>query len=390
MHRIGIFFSLVLALNFLAPSFAVEPAADLPGPVRLTLPPVLYAVVGLETNLYFDNVVLVLDPNDYAFDVTCAHGVQQTERWTYTPQAGEEGSYPLSLEVRDAQNALLARATTRLEVLAADTGKDRAISMLMLGDSLTHASIYPQHLLKLCQPAGNPKLTLIGSHTPAGKPPEVRHEGYGGWTAERFATSWTGIAREGEAAKRGSPFLYEGAEHHKQLDFARYLKDIGVSQPPGFVAIFLGPNDVFAPNDDSIEVTVDWMLKNYDALIAMVHRVSPQTRIGVMLPVPPSATQDAFGANYRNGQTRWQYKRNTHRLVERMLAAYGNRESENIFLVPTEVNLDCLHNYPVVSCPANARTESTSLRQLDSVHPAVSGYQQIGDSLYAWLKGQLR
>src|SRR5687767_3587945 len=72
-----------------------------PGKVRLLLPPVIYAVPGMEANLYFDNVVLVLDPDDYAFDVVCAKGKQMAERWTFTPEAREAGDYPFELIVRD-------------------------------------------------------------------------------------------------------------------------------------------------------------------------------------------------------------------------------------------------------------------------------------------------
>jgi lysophospholipase L1-like esterase len=372
-----------------SPAAMAEETPNLPGPVRLVLPPVLYAVVGVETNVYFDNVVLVLDPNDYAFDVTCPRGMQQSERWTYTPAAGEEGSCPFVLEVRDGTNAVIARATSRLEIVPAEAGKDRAVSVLLVGDSLTHQSIYPQHLLDLCKAPGNPQLTLLGSHNPKGQPPENRHEGYGGWTAKGFATFWSGAARGGDSNKPGSPFLYEDAGVQK-LDFAHYLADIGAAQPPDFVTIFLGPNDVYGATDESIEASIDTMLANYDLLIKMVHSVSPKTRLGAVLPVPPTATQDAFGANYRNAQTRWQYKRNIHRLVERMLAQYGGREAENLFLVPAEVNLDCLHNYPTATAKWNARAETEGVRLNNGVHPATSGYQQIGDSLYAWLKAQLR
>ena len=43
--------------------------AENTGAVRLALPLEIPAVVGLETNLYFDNAVLVLNPTNYAFDV---------------------------------------------------------------------------------------------------------------------------------------------------------------------------------------------------------------------------------------------------------------------------------------------------------------------------------
>lgn len=367
-----------------------EEAANDPGPIRLILPPVLYAVPGVEVNVYFDNVVLVVDPDDYVFDVTCARGTQQAERWTYIPAADDVGSYPLLIEVRDGQNQCIARASTRLEVVPANAGEGRAVSALLMGDSLTHASIYSRHLLELFAQPGNPRLTLIGSHHPEGQPPENVHEGYGGWTAQRFATHYTGTARQGDAKKRGSPFLYGDAANNRKLDFARYLSDIGAAKPPEFVTIFLGPNDIFAATDETLEETIDTMLTHYDQLLAMVRAVSAETRLGVMLPVPPAATQDAFGANYKTGQTRWQYKRNQHRLVERMLQHYGGRESEGIDLVPAQVNLDCVHNYPATPGKWNARTEVEGQRLNNGVHPAPSGYQQIGDTVYAWIKARLR
>lgn len=384
--------ALALPLLLLAAGLAscAEPAQNMPGPVRLALPPVLYAVVGQEMNVYFDNVVLVVDPTDYVFDVTCPRGIQQAERWTCLAAPNEVGSCPFMLEVRDGQNTIIARATSRLEIVPADAGKDRNLSVLMVGDSLTHASVYPEHVLKLSKTPGNPRVKLLGSHHPDNTPPEIHHEGYGGWTAHMFAHHWTGVARQGRHTKRGSPFLYEDDAKQKKLDFARYLKDIGAAEPPDFVTIFLGPNDVYSAGDESIEAGIDTMLTAYDQLIAMVRAASPKTRIGVMLPVPPAGTQDAFGIDSRNGQTRWQYKRNQHRLVERMLARYAGRESENLFVVPTEVNLDCLHNYPSATVKANAHADVEITRLTNAVHPAASGYRQIGDTLFAWIKSQSR
>jgi lysophospholipase L1-like esterase len=245
--------------------------------------------------------------------------------------------------------------------------------------------VYPKFLLEACQSLGSPKLELVGSHNP-GDTPGIRHEGYGGWTAERFATHFTGMARTGDYSKRGSPFLYQQPNGTPKLDFKQYCQDVNGGKTPDLVTIFLGPNDIFSYQDENIEGGIDRILKYYDQLIQMVRTDSPATRIGVMLPVPPAASQDAFGANYTNGQTRWQYKRNQHRLVERMLQAYANRSSENIDLIATYVNLDCVHNYPGGAIPANSRTTTAIFRQNNGVHPAGTGYQQIGDSVYGWIK----
>src|SRR5690348_10135055 len=112
-------------------------AENIPGPVRLVLPPTIYAVVGQEMNVYFDNVTLTLNPDNYAFDVSCARGRQQADCWTYTPAAEDVGTVPFQLEIRNEQNEVLARACCTLRVTAPQ-GEAKPVSLLAIGDSLTH------------------------------------------------------------------------------------------------------------------------------------------------------------------------------------------------------------------------------------------------------------
>ncbi|MGE0608706.1 MAG: SGNH/GDSL hydrolase family protein [Pirellulales bacterium] len=386
-RRPAVFVAAIVAACFGTAAASIgDDEGPLPGPIRLRLPPTLYAVVGQETNLYFDNVVLTTRPDHYAFDAVCAHGRQQAERWTWTPGEQDVGQHRLAIEVRDESNGLVARAQTTVMVSAADAGADRPLSVLMIGDSLTHASVYPAHLLKLCQPAGNPRVELVGSFQPAGAAEGVRHEGYGGWTARRFATHFTGTARAGDYKQRGSPFLYLNEQSEQRLDFMHYCRDVNGGKSPDVVSIFLGPNDIFGATDSNLEQTIDDMLLHLAQLVEMIRSASPQTVVALMLPVPPASSQDAFGGNYASGQTRWQYKRNQHRLVERMLDQFADGSLEGVSIVPTSVNLDCLRNYPATSAAANARNSQALERQSNAVHPATSGYEQIGDTLYAWLK----
>jgi len=366
------------------------PATGALGPdVYLSLPPAIDCVPGVEASVYFDNVTLVVNPANYAFDVTCEKGMQQAERWTFTPTEKDVGEYPFALEVRDQTNAVIATARSTLKVAPGDAGTGRTVSALLIGDSLTHASVYSARLLELCAGPGNPKLTLVGSHVPNAETPENRHEGYGGWTAERFATHYTDVARTGPAKERGSPFLYEEADGGRRLDFQRYCDDVNGGALPDFVTVFLGCNDTFSATDDTIEARIDDMFVHLDALIAMIREASGDVRIGLMPPVPPAATQDAFGANYRCGQTRWQYKRNQHRVVERLYERYAGRDGDGITLIPAFLSLDCRHNFPQAEAPWNAHTTLTGLRLINGVHPAPEGYGQIGDAVYCWLKTQL-
>jgi lysophospholipase L1-like esterase len=372
-----------------------EPAVPLPGPARLLLPPVIHALEGLETNLYLENAFLLADPRRVLPDVSCGRGSQQSERWTWTPKAEDAGEHPLQLDLRDEENRVVSRASTVIRVGSRKVASPPPVerSILLIGDSLTAASVYPEQILALARADGYP-LRLVGTRGPGveeGKPPgPVRHEGYGGWTAERFATHYTGKARGGPRAECGSPFLYrdhpEDPDEKPFPDFARYCGEFNGGTGPDFVTILLGCNDTFSATDETIEETIGRFLKHTETLVAMIHGFRPETKIGLLLPMPPAASQDAFGANYGSGQTRWQYLRNRHRVVERMTETFRGREADRIFLVGAHLNLDPVHGFPSVRVPAHSRTAATIDRQSNGVHPSESGYRQIGDAVYAWLR----
>ena len=152
------------------------------------------------------------------------------------------------------------------------------------------------------------------------------------------------------------------------------------------MTILLGCNDTFGATDETLEKQIDTFTRHTEALLAMLRKESPESRIGLILPMPPAASQNAFGANYGSGQTRWQYRRNRHRLVERITASFSGREVDRIHLVPAHLNLDPVHGFPTVTAPAHARTETTVVRHSNGVHPSAEGYRQIGDAVYAWVR----
>lgn len=357
---------------------------------HLLLPPEIPAVPGRECNVYFDNLVLCAAPlrNFLIVDVDCPKGTHQEERFTWTPTADDVGAYPLTLRFYDLEDNLLAEGTTTIRVYPPDAGAGQKLTLLMLGDSLTHASVYPAELLALCQGDQNPGLTLIGTHQPLADRPEVRHEGYGGWRAASFVSMWGPEAWDTARRRTRSPFLYE-RDGQPVLDFQQYCNENNGGRGPDYVTILLGCNDNFGARDDTIEASIDEFLRNMEILRAEIHRVRPDTKIGVISLMPPAASQDAFGANYGCTFSRWQWRKNQHRVLERSFGAFMGRESENVFFVPAYVNLDCVHNYGHSRAPANARTELEIARLNNGVHPAASGYRQMADSLYCWLKGRL-
>lgn len=353
--------------------------------VQLILPDVIYAVPGIETNIYFENVTQVINPANYVFDVFCDVGKTQQERWTITPTDEEVGEHELELLVINQKNQVIDWQKSKLIITPKETGNGLQTSLLMIGDSLTQASIYPKQVFDLCGASGL-DLNLVGSFDPGNN--GIRHEGYGGWTAVRFATHYTGVAREGDRKKRGSPFLFmDQSEKKPKLDFKKYCEEVNGSKYPEFVTIFLGPNDVYSCNMENLEPFVERMIQHLDLIVEMIRKDSPSTQIGLMLPVPSSASQDSFAKKSGRLQSRWQYKINQHYLVRTMFSHY--KDSEVVSLIPTYTNIDTVHNYPTEEVPVNGRSEEKIVRQNNAVHPARSGYLQIGDTVYCWLKAQV-
>lgn len=353
---------------------------------RLVLPPVIHAVVGTEVNVYFDNVVLAPPGRSYLFAVHCAKGRQQEERWTFLPVAADVGEFPLAIEVRNLDDQVVANGTTTVHVAAADAGHGRAITLLAIGDSLTHASAYTGELMKLFATTNGPTLKLVGTHHVKDTAEGNVHEGYGGWKYRDFVEKYEPNPVPGDHGKRSSPFVF-ASTNGPVFDVARYVREQLGGTPPDFVTIFLGPNDFFFATDKDREATITGILEYADKLLAGIRSAAPRAKIGLLPPIPPTASQDGFGDNYGCQQTRWEYRKSQHRMVEKMLTKYGNRESDGIYIVPAFVNFDCRHNYPEnPNSPANARTAVTVPRVTNAAHPAMPGYFQIADCIYAWIK----
>lgn len=381
---------LAVSASFVAAAQEAPPKAPAKAAVRfrLMLPDEIPAVVGVECNVYFDNVLLVRDSRPLVFDVTCAKGQQQCERWTCVPTPTDVGRHKLTLDVCDDAMKVLASATTTISVVAADEGKERQVTCLIIGDSLTAASAYPERVRQLFATPENAKLTMVGTSARGNPSTGLRHEGYGGWTCNAFVTRFTNKPDPQAKRRQTSPFVFD--DNGKGVfDFPRYAKEQAPAKGIDFVTIALGCNDTFSSDESTIEERIDAMFGYLDTLLAGIRAARADTTIGIVSLVPPAGTQDAFGANYKCGQTRWQYRRNQHRVLERTCQTYGNRQNERLHIIPAYVNLDTLNGYPARTVPASANSATKIPRLCNGVHPSRDGYSQMGDSIYCWIKGQL-
>ncbi len=359
------------AIMLCAAACFAEPVAS---PLELTLPPAIYAIPGAEMSLYYDNVVLTKTPEAFRFQVVCSLGKDEERRWTVLPEAADVGEHPLTVVVADSTGKELGRADTVLKVVPADAGTGRSIRLLIVGDSLTHGTIYVNEIARLLSLPGNPTWTMLGTHKPPQSAEGVAHEGYGGWTWDRFVSSYE-PSPDGNSQKRGSPFVFLGEDGKPALDLQRYFQQHCGGQRPDFITILLGINDCFGANPDDparMDATIDSMFTRADTLLEAFRRAAPDAEVGICLVPPPNAREEGFQANYQGKYHRWGWKRIQHRLVQRQLSHFADREK--IFIVPIELNLDPVDGYPVNN----------------GVHPNALGYNQIGVSIYAWLKARLQ
>ena len=369
---------------------------------RLILPPVIYASVGNEMNLYFDNVFLCLNPRNYAFEFHCGIGRCDDKRWHCIPAADDIGIHAATLRIWD-ESGIAAEGRTRIMVSDPAVKKECSFRLLMIGDSWTDQTHFPSRVHSLCL-KHEFNITMLGTNCPEElrhdpfqliryPAPErlkgVRHEGWGGWAWGTFLhKTKTSAKKNPKPWDIPSRFLVI-KDGKGKLDFQAYLDKYNEGKAPDFITVQLGVNDIFAATDENLEEKIKKILASADTLLAEFRRVAPNAKIGVGLVTPSARSQDAFGTYYTCGQTRWQYRKNQHRLNEAYLKKFTNHPDKDLSIIPTNVNLDCENNFPVVSEPVNVGNPAKITRQSNGVHPASAGYRQIGDTFYCWLKYQL-
>ena len=355
-------------------------------PVRLLLPAKIYAVPGVESNIYFSNIITVINPANYVFDVTCSKGRNDQKRWRFTPKQSDTGKYKWSVKVIGSQG-IVAEAEAELIVLPFDAGAKRQITMLMVGASQTGSGRYADRVAELMTRPGNPRFKTIGS-----KGRIARHEGYGGWRWESFLTRWgytNSKKMDGMHPDRpvgfNSPFLFPDKNGKGVFDLQKYLDIHNNGKAPDVVSFQLGLNDFFGAQDKNIAAVTAKSIANMEKLIAEFRKLKPAPEIMIFQHIP-GANQDAFGQNYSSNQTSWQYRKNLD-YYNRALLKKG--EELKLHVIPVYMNIDTENNFPRKLQYVNEGNPEKISRASNGVHPAPAGYCQMGDTLYCYLKALL-
>lgn len=333
---------------------------------QLNLPAKIYALVGREINVYFDNL-MIDDASKYNWDADGTLGTQQDERWTATPT--EAGTYPLKITAyKDYNDVYGGIANKSASVIVAPTaaGTGQSVKYLQIGDSTTYNMINSG--------------TLFDNFTP--DVVDFSHIGTQG-TAPNLHEGWPGQYISFLFSSASSPFVFNGV-----FDFPQYMSTNGFTGVD-CVGLHVGINDVFSKNYEDIDATVAGVVSTIEVMITSIHTYNSLTKIGIMVPILPTLTQNGIGNLSNMNTPRWRYKRNIVLLARQLINQFQEREIENIYIVPVNCNLDTVNNMASRTELANARTTTMVSRQINGLHPSDEGSGQMSDSVYYWIKNTI-
>lgn len=347
--------------------------------IILNIPEKLYATQGIEYNIYFENICE--DWTRYSWDVTCTKGMQLERGYRITPAASDAGEYPITIIATRIDDPSISKEVTSTLIISAESaGTSETVSVIVLGDSTTD---YGVTVTKLHSDIDGTGMTLETLGTRGTSP--NNHEGRSGWSFRYYCT----MAADSTDQTILNPF-YNPTTH--TFDASYYFTNSGISVPDWFI-INLGINDMFgASSDAEAETAINTALGYADDMISSILSVSQDIKVGLCLTIPPNHSQDAFGKDYKCGQTRNRYKRNNTMFVSRIISEYGDRESERIYLVPINTALDTVYNMTLETVPVNARNTDITYKSPTGnagVHPNASGSWQVADVYAALIKGTI-
>lgn len=334
----------------------------------MSLPSRIPCVQGFESNIYWDGLFRSWIPsNQYNIDIASSYGRQDSERWRFTPAGGDVGTQSL-IAAAGYDGTTLASQTASLIVKANTVGSGITRKVLVIGDSTTATGTPTQQILdNLAADSTTYATTLIGTQGTGSN----KHEGRSGTSISWWYTN------------ASSPMVFAGV-----FNFAQYLTINSLTMSSGdSVFILLGINDVAGSSGSGtvFGTLLSTMSTKLSAMITSIQAAVSGVKVWVGLTIPPSRSQDSFGTDYGSGNTRDQHAYSVASWRERVLLDFDGRTGSNIYVAPISLSLDTLNNMSTVSEAANARNATLVTRQSNGVHPAASGYQQIGDCLYCCL-----
>lgn len=329
-------------------------------PAEIILPSTLYGVVGLEINVYKENLLLYNRLKKMAYIHTRFGDEQDDRRTVWMPSSTSLNNTNRNFEIFTDGLKTVVNKSIKIMIAPKDTGS--AIKkVLIIGDSKVDNGYVSSHFLHNFDD-DNMSIKLLGTKYDWNE--DNRNEGYGGKTAKWFCTD------------PKSPFCNNGA-----FDFANYLSQNSI-ETPDFVFINLGTNDC-GLSATGFEITYITYIKE---MISSIHSVSQNIHVIVGLCEGISTAKDVNTAEFLN----WDLNYKIQLLHKKTIEELDNKTDKKIWLCPMYMGMDLENDYNGTEVPLSARdggkTSKTRFKISDNVHQNEVGYWKNADYMYAIFK----
>ena len=321
--------------------------------IKLNIPPKIYGVSSREIALYLDNITSLKLDNYIIRKVSGTGDLKSRNRIIYNIETNG-WSDKTKLELYEENGNKIKDLEIPFKITGNNANSGINKKCLFIGDSFIANGVITSELLNLFS-TDVMNVQLLGTKGSGTN----KHEGRAGWSSYDYVatSSFNGST---------NPFLNNGF-----FDFNYYITQNSIDTPD-WVFLQVGINDGWRNMNGTT------IVENLQTMINSIKAYNSNIKIGISLQCPP------YLGEYGNNNLYEHLRRNKDN--ESVINAFKDKESDNVFIVPINVNLDCVYNFPMATTTINSRNSNTIQNCTDDTHPANSGYYQISDSYYCFLK----
>ena len=319
--------------------------------IDLIIPPKIYGVSGKEIVFYLNNVTLNNLDNYIVRKVKGTGDLKSRNRIVYNIETSGWSDKTV-MEIYNLSGNKIKDFEIPFKIVGTNANNSITKKCLFLGDSFIASSAITNELYELFKDDAM-NIKLLGT-----KGWTHKHEGRAGWSSYDYIATQS-------FNNSTNIFLNNG-----KFDFGYYLTQNSIDTPD-WVFIQLGINDNWRPMNNTTTV------ENIRTMINSIKSVSKNIKVGVALVCPPYLGKNGVDGKYSQIARLKQNKK--------LINAF-NKETEGIYIVPINSNLDAIYNFPMAETVVNSRSSEVIKECTDTTHPTNGGYPQIADSYYCFLK----
>ena len=358
---------------------------------RLLLPPTAVAAVGVEFNIYWENVVQDIVSLDRYWVLAKMTPTNSSASQTYynsdecfrlTPTV--PGTYRLTVTVYDIRTYKPVKILTNtgetvqsISIELTVVPKEiPACTGLYIGDSLGFA--YGAIAAATLQyDLSDGQITWIGTQTGSSAINglgDVCHEAYNGAS---ISNNLTGEARRGFLTDKLSSTVRNPFWNPEKESFdLDYYMEINGYTDLDFIVLALGHNHI---NNAAT-------LGNWREIIRLIRASSYGKDVPIFVTLMTNIGDKDSWANNLDGII---YKRNWPVRIAELLTEYGDGAVEGVYLTTQYWACDPQRMFKTETVPSSDRDSETVTRQKDPMHPQKWAYRQIADAMYPYIASVL-